>query len=287
MKGRLTIICCVLVLLATGVQAQTPAATDPAQWKRYAVPELEFSVTFPTLPAMSTSQVYYPLADKPRRETLLGVYAEGLVYQVDVYENTERYSLTDFARAEAAAYGFTAAKERQLNTNGIAGQEYSMQNAPFPEASQLFVTKTRLYRFDVTGAAADDPRVKHFFASIVLGNKQDGIVVSDGPGTPFYNDIDEPAFAGKDVDKRLRVVMKPQPSYTDRARKEQVTGTVVLKVIFTSAGNISNIRTVSGLPFGLTENAIEAAKNIKFLPAVKGGKNVATAIQLEYNFNLY
>jgi len=62
---------------------------------------------------------------------------------------------------------------------------------------------------------------------------------------------------------------------------------VVLRAIFTSSGQVSSIRAVSGLPFGLTERAIAAARQIKFSPATKDGHPVSMYIQLEYNFNLY
>jgi len=44
---------------------------------------------------------------------------------------------------------------------------------------------------------------------------------------------------------------------------------------------------VRTLPFGLTERAIAAARQIKFVPATKGGRPVSVFMQLEYNFNLY
>jgi hypothetical protein len=53
------------------------------------------------------------------------------------------------------------------------------------------------------------------------------------------------------------------------------------------AGMYSNIRVVLGLPGGLTERSIEAARRIKFVPATKDGKNVSMWMQLEYNYNLY
>jgi TonB family protein len=80
--------------------------------------------------------------------------------------------------------------------------------------------------------------------------------------------------------------MKPEPAYTEVARENQVTGTVILKCVFASNGSITN-RVVSGLPYGLTERAIDAARKIKFIPAMKDGKYVSMWMQLEYNFNLY
>jgi len=37
----------------------------------------------------------------------------------------------------------------------------------------------------------------------------------------------------------------------------------------------------------LTERAIAAAKQIRFLPATRDGHAVGTYMQLQYNFNLY
>ena len=94
-------------------------------------------------------------------------------------------------------------------------------------------------------------------------------------------------FSGREVSQKARVLSKPEPQYTEEARKNQITGTVVLRAVFTSGGQVTNIRAVSGLPYGLTERAIAAARLIKFTPAMKDGRAVSMYIQLEYNFNLY
>jgi TonB family protein len=94
-------------------------------------------------------------------------------------------------------------------------------------------------------------------------------------------------YSGNDVSSKARILSKPQPSYTEEARQNQVTGTVVLRAVFTSSGEVKNITARSGLPHGLTERAIAAAREIKFVPATKDGRSVSMYIQLEYNFNLY
>jgi hypothetical protein len=58
-------------------------------------------------------------------------------------------------------------------------------------------------------------------------------------------------------------------------------------VVFSANGSVVNIEVKEGLRLGLTEKSIEAAKKIKFIPAVKDGKFVSVWMQLEYNFNLY
>jgi len=94
-------------------------------------------------------------------------------------------------------------------------------------------------------------------------------------------------LSASEVDQRARLLFKPEPQYTEEARLNQVTGTVMLRVIFSSGGDIEQIRAVRTLPFGLTERAIAAARQIKFVPAMKNGQPVSVQMQLEYNFNLY
>jgi protein TonB len=96
-----------------------------------------------------------------------------------------------------------------------------------------------------------------------------------------------PGFGGSGSLQRARVLSKPEPQYTEDARKNQVTGTVVLRVVFASSGEVVQIRAVRSLPFGLTERAIAAARQIKFEPAMLDGRAVSVSMQLEYNFNLY
>jgi len=91
-------------------------------------------------------------------------------------------------------------------------------------------------------------------------------------------------FSGKDVTSKARVLEKPQPTYTEAASQNQISGTVVLRAVFSSDGSVTNIHTVSGLPDGLTERAIAAAKQIRFVPATKDGHPVSMWMQLEYNF---
>ncbi len=115
------------------------------------------------------------------------------------------------------------------------------------------------------------------------GDYREGGGGAGGGGGGDYSRI----FSGKEVSSKARVISKPEPQYTEEARKNQVTGTVVLRAVFTSSGQVTNITTRAGLPYGLTERAIAAARQIKFVPATKDGRPVSMYIQLEYNFNLY
>ena len=94
-------------------------------------------------------------------------------------------------------------------------------------------------------------------------------------------------FSPREVTTKARVLSKPEPQYPEEARRNQVTGTIVLRAIFAADGKVRAIRALTVLPNGLTLMAINAAHRIKFVPATKDGRPVSMYIQLEYNFNLY
>lgn len=94
-------------------------------------------------------------------------------------------------------------------------------------------------------------------------------------------------YVSAQVDERVRLIAKPEPQYTEEARRNQIVGRVVLRAVFASSGEVVDIQALSTLPFGLTERSIAAARQIKFVPAKKNGRPVSVYLNLEYNFNLY
>ncbi|MGH9883198.1 MAG: energy transducer TonB, partial [Pyrinomonadaceae bacterium] len=115
-----------------------------------------------------------------------------------------------------------------------------------------------------------------------------GIGGGPGCGRPVCsgNDLNR-VFSLREVEQRARVLSKPEPQYTEEARRNQITGTVTLRVVFSRFGEVTNIRAIQSLPLGLTERAIAAARQIRFVPAMLNGQPVSVYMQLEYNFNLY
>jgi len=91
---------------------------------------------------------------------------------------------------------------------------------------------------------------------------------------------------------KARIKYKPQPQYPDEAREKKIKATVILRAIFRSSGEVTNIKLARVVPDNLPEDlaklfvdrSIEAARQIEFEPAVKNGKPVSMYVQLEYNF---
>ena len=94
-------------------------------------------------------------------------------------------------------------------------------------------------------------------------------------------------FLPEEVVQKARILSKPEATYTEEASENKITGTVVLRAVLSANGQVTEIRSIKGLPYGLTEKAIAAARQIKFTPAVKDGQLVSQYMRIEYNFNLY
>ena len=85
----------------------------------------------------------------------------------------------------------------------------------------------------------------------------------------------------------FRILSKPNATYTEAARRDQISGTVRLRIEFLSSGEIGEIVPITELPDGLTEQAIAAAKGIRFQPQRVNGAAKTTTKVVEYSFAIY
>lgn len=86
---------------------------------------------------------------------------------------------------------------------------------------------------------------------------------------------------------KLQILSKPKAAYTDAARSNGIEGHVRLKVMLLASGQVGSIVPVSKLPYGLTEQAIAAARKIRFEPKKVDGVPVTTTVTFDYGFNIY
>ncbi|MBC7927625.1 MAG: energy transducer TonB [Bryobacteraceae bacterium] len=81
-------------------------------------------------------------------------------------------------------------------------------------------------------------------------------------------------------------IFKPEPEYSEEARKAKFQGSVTLAIVIQADGTTSNIRVLRTLGLGLDEKAIEAVQKWKFRPSQKDGRAVAVSANVEVNFRL-
>lgn len=88
-------------------------------------------------------------------------------------------------------------------------------------------------------------------------------------------------------EKDLKILSVPRHSYTDSARANNVQGKVVLNVTFLASGKIGEITVVEGLPMGLTEEAVKAARQIRFTTGMLKGSPCSITKSIVFNFTIY
>ncbi len=82
-------------------------------------------------------------------------------------------------------------------------------------------------------------------------------------------------------------IYKPDPPYSEDARKAKYQGTVVLFVIIDASGNVAKCQVIKPLGLGLDEKALETVKTWKFKPAMKNGVAVPVQVTVEVSFRLF
>lgn len=99
------------------------------------------------------------------------------------------------------------------------------------------------------------------------------------------NECAGPVYKAVEVSRPARITEQPTPKFTEEARVNDASGTVALRGVLCSTGRVTDIEVVRGLPHGMTEKAIEAARRIKFTPAERGGRPVSQWFRIDYTFN--
>jgi TonB family protein len=82
-------------------------------------------------------------------------------------------------------------------------------------------------------------------------------------------------------------IYRPDPPYSEEARKAKYQGTVVLYIIIDASGVVTNCQVVKPLGLGLDEKAVDTVKTWKFKPAMKNGTPVAVRVMVEVSFRLF
>jgi periplasmic protein TonB len=75
------------------------------------------------------------------------------------------------------------------------------------------------------------------------------------------------------------------PGYPKDARKQRIQGTVILKINISKAGDVEDVKLISGHP-ALAQAAIDAVKQWKYKPYLLNGTAVAVETQVQVNFTL-
>jgi TonB family protein len=96
----------------------------------------------------------------------------------------------------------------------------------------------------------------------------------------------EPRVVEGDIRPPVRL-HSPPPLYTPEAREVRIQGVVIVQAVIDETGAVTSVRPLKGLPFGLTEAAVEAVRQWAFEPARDAdGSPVAVYYNLTVNFQI-
>lgn len=289
---------CSMIAFVCMTQAQ-----QPAPWVKFEPVDDFFSVSMPNLPkeeaqavsfaGLQVSGKWYSAGNADASYALwsLVVTNDDVTREADSYLDAAAElfweALLKPARANLRA---SVAYVKELSAKPIPGREYTLTLGDLRGTAQVYVAEQRLLvllAMDRPGAAWERER---FLGSLSFSPNLRAIpraAHETGIGAGVSAESDVGPFRSSEVEQRARVLSKPEPSYTESARKFGITGTVILRAVFSHDGQIRDLQVIRRLPHGLTEATLRAARVIKFTPAQKNGKPVSIYMQLEYKFIFY
>lgn len=303
---RLTICFSVLILSLFGL-ARLGYTSSPIQneqkWERYTGKGESFSISFPERP--DAAVMYRPARildfrkGENYRGVLYSVYSDGsayLVYSFPRHSEPLKQLVDEFSSRYSTAIKVVSA--RDTTVEGFTGERQLIKFRDVDGVLDFYATDNRVYMLEVVGADESNPSVRRFLDSFTLGKDAGTAKTSESAAIEIKPDSNKssqadstqdsgPVFTTNEVTRKAVIVLRREPQYTEEARQGGVSGTVVVKAVLSSSGKVTNITVIKSLPRGLTEKAIEATRQIIFIPAIKDGKFVSQTIQVEYNFSVY
>lgn len=285
------------------------SSSTATQWASYTGKDEEFTVLLPERPS-GHSKLRPKLASEQRPPSgtdyelgrIYGAFADGIVYVIMSFNmKGTGEKLEDFVKE----YGKYHRPETQMIfirdvvEDDTQGKQYDIKVRDIDGVLHFYGTAKHIYVLQAVGDKKSNPSIRRFLESFTLKGKSiaggmlnpSGGAQTSQPNSTASLSRSQPldpdnVFASKEVTRKALVVARPEPRYTEPARKGNISGKIVIRAVLSSSGKVDRINVVTGIQ-GLTEQAVEAIRNIKFIPAVKDGMFVSQYITFEYHFRLY
>ncbi len=111
-----------------------------------------------------------------------------------------------------------------------------------------------------------------------------GVGSNEGPRYGPDGELIYPASAGV---RAPVATYKPEPPYSEEARKAKHEGTVTLLIVVGPRGTVTGAQVVRPLGMGLDEKALETVRTWQFRPGTRNGMPVAVRVFVEVSFRLF
>jgi len=102
---------------------------------------------------------------------------------------------------------------------------------------------------------------------------------------PVSSPEERKVFGSGEVQQSARILETPAAEFTGEAQAAKAKGEVRLRMVLGADGTVKYIFPIKSLGYGLTESAMNAARQIKFEPAIRNGAPASQFITFVYEFN--
>jgi TonB family protein len=268
-----------LVLLTALALTSSAQSTN---WKEIATQDQEFSILIPGQPKIFLdAELDFDGGVTLKNQRVYVVCGAGIAFIVELYDaSNPRRDVKGLLDNRSLIQKF----DRDISLNGYNGKQYHRTSKDVFSNIQYYTGRKRIYVIQVIARDASNPVITQFLSSLKLGAGATGSVAPIAVALFPSTTPDSQIYMPDEVDRRAIPVWKPEPSYSPEALDKNVTGNVLLQVVITPTGQVSDATVLKGLGHGLNEKAIEVAKATLFIPAEKNGHPVSQYIKVEYNF---
>ncbi|MGB7200793.1 MAG: hypothetical protein WBD16_00845 [Pyrinomonadaceae bacterium] len=291
---------CVVILLLTSNLTATPQTKPPVLAHYFAPPMEEFTVNVPCVPREVENEEewkiykcsignkwFFITSNKDEESSQL----EEIKRQASTETTSNKELIESFSPAQSQHFAFA-------DYDGLFQQVIALRSS------------RRFYIFHVISDIENDSVADSFFRSVNINNqpridrpkpknpKSILSVLQTRKITSGYISR-ENAFLYKNLNQGpnyvpaanqtspLKVLEKKSPAYTPLAFLYAIQGEILIRAVFKESAEIGIITPVKKLPLGLTANAIEATRFIKFDPPVEKGKAKTITKTVAFQFSIY
>jgi TonB family protein len=146
--------------------------------------------------------------------------------------------------------------------------------APALEAASLSAIEAALFGGGAGGDLGFGSALSFASGGVIGGTGKAGALESGAPA----------AFDMAEIDQRPRELFRSAPNYPAEMRGKKVEGTVTLIFIVDETGKVIEPKVVSSTHTAFEKPALQALRQWKFEPGVRGGKRVASRSRVSIRF---
>ena len=288
-----------LLILSANLWAQAEPSSAPAVWERYNVGDQQVSFLFPKLPIVVSSLISCSEVEEVEKRSYYA-YTENVVYEATLVSKRKSRIPTGCTGKVRFSSKLLTDRLNAIGMEKAASQPTVEQKEGRPVYNFVEETISRRIFDDLKNNrwvelavhVRNDSRPNEEFLSSLQLESDAGKVIGEGAqrtlGDPDPK-LGPSTGSGSDVlvTDAIRIIGKPRAVYTDAARTANEQGTVRLKLTLLANGTVGTVTPVTTLKYGLTEQAIAAAKKVVFLPKRINGTPVSVVLTFDYGFNIY